>query len=70
MKHSVTSNVIAVTGRALELTGNPGLSRNNPLERHHRNALCSRIHTPQDDMILATAGRAAFAAATAARLPC
>jgi alkylation response protein AidB-like acyl-CoA dehydrogenase len=61
VKHTVTTNVIAVTARALEITGNPGLSKNNPLERHHRNALCSRIHTPQDDMILATAGRAAFA---------
>jgi alkylation response protein AidB-like acyl-CoA dehydrogenase len=60
-KHVITKNVITVTGRALELTGNPGLSRNNPLERHHRNALCSRIHTPQDDVILAGAGRAAFA---------
>jgi alkylation response protein AidB-like acyl-CoA dehydrogenase len=63
VKHVVTDNVIAVTARALEITGNPGLSRNNPLERHHRNALCSRIHTPQDDVILATAGRAAFAQA-------
>jgi alkylation response protein AidB-like acyl-CoA dehydrogenase len=63
VKHTVTTNVIAITSRALEITGNPGLSRNNPLERHHRNALCSRIHTPQDDMILATAGRAAFAQA-------
>jgi len=62
VKHTVTSNAIAITSRALEMTGNPGLSRNNPLERHHRNALCSRIHTPQDDVILATAGRAAFAA--------
>jgi len=61
VKHIVTDNVIAVTARALEITGNPGLSRNNPLERHHRNALCSRIHTPQDDVILAAAGRAAFA---------
>jgi len=66
VKHTVTANVIAATARALELTGNPGLSRNNPLERHHRNALCSRIHTPQDDVILATAGRAAFAAAASA----
>jgi alkylation response protein AidB-like acyl-CoA dehydrogenase len=65
VKHLVTKNVIAVTGRALELTGNPGLSRHNPLERHHRNALCSRIHTPQDDVILAGAGRAAFAAEAA-----
>jgi alkylation response protein AidB-like acyl-CoA dehydrogenase len=61
VKHVATTNAIAVTSRALELTGNPGLSRNNPLERHHRNALCSRIHTPQDDVILATAGRIAFA---------
>jgi alkylation response protein AidB-like acyl-CoA dehydrogenase len=61
VKHVVTKNVISVTGRALELTGNPGLSKNNPLERHHRNALCSRIHTPQDDTILTAAGRAAFA---------
>jgi alkylation response protein AidB-like acyl-CoA dehydrogenase len=60
VKHIVTKNVIEVTGRALEITGNPGLSRNNPLERHHRNALCSRIHTPQDDVILAMAGRAAL----------
>jgi alkylation response protein AidB-like acyl-CoA dehydrogenase len=60
VKHTVTSNVIAVTSRALDITGNPGLSRTNPLERHHRNALCSRIHTPQDDTILAAAGRAAF----------
>jgi alkylation response protein AidB-like acyl-CoA dehydrogenase len=60
VKHTVTSNVIAVTSRALDITGHPGLSRTNPLERHHRNALCSRIHTPQDDTILAAAGRAAF----------
>jgi alkylation response protein AidB-like acyl-CoA dehydrogenase len=61
IKHVVTTNVIDTTLKALELTGNPGLSRNNPLERHYRNALCSRIHTPQSDAILATAGKAAFA---------
>ncbi len=48
-----------------ELTGNPGLSRHNPLERHLRDVLCSRIHTPQNDAILTTAGKAAFAAAAA-----
>ena len=62
IKHIVSTNVIETTHKALELTGNPGLSRNNPLERHYRDALCSRIHTPQSDAILATAGRAAFAA--------
>ena len=65
IKHIVSTNVIETTHRALELTGNPGLSRNNPLERHYRDALCSRIHTPQSDAILATAGRAAFAALAA-----
>jgi alkylation response protein AidB-like acyl-CoA dehydrogenase len=64
-KHIVTTNVIDTTHKALELTGNPGLSRNNPLERHYRNALCSRIHTPQSDAILATAGKSAFAALAA-----
>jgi alkylation response protein AidB-like acyl-CoA dehydrogenase len=44
----------------LELTGNPGISRKNPLERHYRDVLCSRIHSPQDDTILVGAGRAGF----------
>jgi hypothetical protein len=36
----------------LELTGNPGISRRNPLERHYRDVLCSRIHSPQADTVL------------------
>jgi hypothetical protein len=44
----------------VSLVGNPGLSRANPLERHLRDVLCSRIHTPQDDMILIGAGRGAL----------
>ena len=64
----VTRRVVEQVGRgdasvALELTGNPGLSRRNPLERHYRDVLCSRVHTPQDDSILALAGKAALAAA-------
>src|SRR5277367_2990586 len=47
---------------AVELIGNPGLSRANQLERHLRDVLCSRIHTPQNDSILVAAGRAAFKA--------
>jgi alkylation response protein AidB-like acyl-CoA dehydrogenase len=39
------------------------LDRRNPLERHYRDVLCGRIHTPQNDAILTEAGRAAFAAA-------
>jgi alkylation response protein AidB-like acyl-CoA dehydrogenase len=42
------------------LIGNPGLAHANPLERHYRDVLCSRIHMPQDDMIQSMAGRAAL----------
>ena len=45
---------------ALALTGNPGLTRRQPLERHLRDVLCSRVHTPQDDAVLLAAGRAAL----------
>jgi alkylation response protein AidB-like acyl-CoA dehydrogenase len=44
------------------LVGNNGLTRHNPLERHYRDVLCARVHTPQDDSILSAAGRAALAA--------
>jgi alkylation response protein AidB-like acyl-CoA dehydrogenase len=36
------------------------LTRNNPLERHYRDVLCSRVHTPQEDSITVAAGRAAL----------
>ncbi|MEY4576555.1 MAG: hypothetical protein RL701_1258, partial [Pseudomonadota bacterium] len=36
------------------------LSRNNPLERHYRDVLCSRIHSLQNDTILVSAGASAF----------
>jgi len=65
VKLTVTNSAIDVVSEAVALVGNPGLSRGNDLERHLRNVLCSRIHTPQDDMILAGAGRAALAAAAA-----
>jgi alkylation response protein AidB-like acyl-CoA dehydrogenase len=63
VKLTVTNSAIDVVSNAVALVGNPGLSRGNDLERHLRNVLCSRIHTPQDDMILAGAGRAALASA-------
>ena len=62
IKMTVTTNAIAAVERAIEITGNPGLSRVNELERHLRDVLCSRIHTPQNDSILIAAGRAAFKA--------
>lgn len=61
VKHTATSNAIDVVLLAVSLVGNPGLSRANPLERHLRDVLCSRIHSPQDDMILVGAGRGALA---------
>ena len=60
IKFVVTGNAIRAVEIGLELTGNPGLSRNNPLERHYRDVLCSRIHSPQNDTILTAAGRAAL----------
>ena len=60
VKHVTTRNAIAAVEIGLELTGNPGLSRKNPLERHYRDVLCSRIHSPQSDTILVGAGKVAF----------
>ncbi|GGY39529.1 acyl-CoA dehydrogenase family protein [Pseudoduganella albidiflava] len=66
VKYLVTGQAIAAVEKAVELAGNPALARGNPLERHYRDVLCSRIHTPQNDTILAGAGKAAFAALAAA----
>lgn len=60
LKYTVTTNAIRAVELALQLSGNHGLSRHNPLERHYRDVLCSRIHTPQNDSILVAAGRAAL----------
>ncbi|MBA1189593.1 acyl-CoA/acyl-ACP dehydrogenase [Pseudomonas entomophila] len=61
LKHLVSANAIQAVELALEAAGNPGLSRHNPLERHYRDVLCSRIHTPQDDAVFTQVGRAALA---------
>jgi alkylation response protein AidB-like acyl-CoA dehydrogenase len=54
----ITANVIRSLEITVSLTGNPGLSHHHPLQRHYRDALCSRIHTPQDDVVLLNAGKA------------
>ena len=59
-KVTITDNAIQAVNLALELTGNHGLSRQNPLERHYRNVLCGRVHTPQSDSAWLTAGKHAF----------
>lgn len=60
VKYVATGNAIRAVEIGLELTGNPGISRKNPLERHYRDVLCSRIHSPQTDTILVASGRAAL----------
>lgn len=59
-KYITTENAIAVVEKALAAIGNPGLSRHQPLERHYRNVLCGRVHTPQGDSVLLHAGRKAL----------
>jgi len=56
-KLAATRAATAAVEQALALTGNHGLSRTNPLERHYRDVLCSRVHVPQDDQIATTVGR-------------
>jgi alkylation response protein AidB-like acyl-CoA dehydrogenase len=65
IKHLVTENAIAAVEKAIAVSGNPGLSRHNPLQRHYRDVLCGRIHTPQADVVLTGAGKAAFASLAA-----
>ncbi len=60
IKLTVTNNAVAAVEDALSLTGNHGLSRSNPLERHYRDVLCGRVHTPQDDATRIGLGRAAL----------
>ncbi|WP_083384609.1 acyl-CoA dehydrogenase family protein [Cupriavidus sp. USMAHM13] len=67
LKLNVTDNAIAAVELAVRLAGNPALARGNPLERHYRDVLCSRIHTPQNDVILTTAGAQALRERAAAR---
>lgn len=61
IKYLVTTNAIRAVELAIEAAGNPGLSRSNPLQRHLRNVLCARIHTPQNDVTLISVGKAVFA---------
>jgi alkylation response protein AidB-like acyl-CoA dehydrogenase len=61
IKYLVSQHAIEAVEFALEASSNPGLSRNNALERHYRDVLCARIHTPQNDTVLGNLGRAAFA---------
>jgi alkylation response protein AidB-like acyl-CoA dehydrogenase len=63
VKSTVTNNAVLAVEIALSLTGNPGMSRHHPLERHYRDVLSGRVHTPQDDSVFLAAGRAALGTA-------
>jgi alkylation response protein AidB-like acyl-CoA dehydrogenase len=60
IKLTVTNNAVAAVEDALSLSSNHGLTRANPLERHYRDVLCGRVHTPQDDATRVTLGRLAL----------
>ncbi|MFI0771675.1 acyl-CoA dehydrogenase family protein [Streptomyces melanosporofaciens] len=47
---------------AVRLLGNPGLSHDNPLERHFRDVQCAPVHAPQEDTALLAVGAAALGA--------
>jgi alkylation response protein AidB-like acyl-CoA dehydrogenase len=61
VKHNVTRNALDAVSKAMELAGNPGLAQANPLERHYRDVLCARVHSPQNDSIFLAGGRLALA---------
>lgn len=60
VKHVVTESAISAVQKAVALVGNPALSRSNPLERHLRDVMCARVHSPQGDSILQALGSAAL----------
>ncbi|WP_315128942.1 acyl-CoA dehydrogenase family protein [Comamonas antarctica] len=62
IKTLVMRQAVELVQEALALTSNHGLSRRNPLERHLRDVLCGRVHTPQEDSALVLAGRGVLGA--------
>lgn len=61
IKHVVIENAIHATTLALDLGGNPGISRDHPLERHHRDAISGKAHAPQNNMIRTILAKGALA---------
>jgi alkylation response protein AidB-like acyl-CoA dehydrogenase len=62
IKQVVTENAIRSVQLMVESIGNHALTRHHPLQRHLRNVLCGRIHTPQDDAIFTSVGKSALSA--------
>ena len=59
-KTTIAENAVRAVEQAAALAGNHALHRGNPLERHWRDVLCARVHTPQADTVHLAAGRAAL----------
>lgn len=57
VKVAIARSVISATQLAVAALGNPGLSKHSSLERHLRDALCIRVHPPQEDTVLLASGR-------------
>jgi len=57
IKVAIQRSVIAATQTAGGALGNHGLTRHNSLERYMRDALCVRVHPPQEDTVLLASGR-------------
>jgi alkylation response protein AidB-like acyl-CoA dehydrogenase len=57
VKVAIARSVVAATQTAVAALGNPALTRHNSLERHLRDALCVRVHPPQEDTVLVASGR-------------
>lgn len=60
IKVVLAEGAVAAVKHAVQLAGNHALARSNPLERHLRDVLSARVHTPQADSAYAAAGRAAL----------
>ena len=58
LKLTLAELAVQVVEACAALAGNHALARRNPLERHWRDVLCARIHTPHVDAARLAAGRA------------
>ncbi|KAK1185228.1 acyl-CoA/acyl-ACP dehydrogenase [Streptomyces sp. NBS 14/10] len=55
-----TRHATAAVETAVRLLGNPGLTRDNPLERHFRDIQCAPVHAPQEDTAVLAIGTEAL----------
>ncbi|RKK04888.1 acyl-CoA dehydrogenase [Pseudoroseomonas wenyumeiae] len=60
LKVVLVENAVRAVETAASLAGNHALSRHNPVERHLRDVLCSRVHVPSAEAAQTAAGRAAL----------